>query len=199
MKSRCLRALKDYRCKIFLKNNNNNNNANVSVRPLGNTLEDLNMFAEHLGCEVNVLDRQRFFEIFHTYQPSTFDEVKKVRVYLLMDDKHFDVIKNMTGFTGKNDFCHECNTTYSKKNTHRCPFKCKACKGYDIGCDESNLIPCESCNMDFYGSKCFEEHLRKEQENLPSVVSALDDVQNVRKYSIRQSTSVVLMNVKTAA
>lgn len=60
----------------------------MTVRPLGNTLQDLNIFAEYLGCEANVLERQRFFEINHTYKPSTFDEDNEHRVYLLMDVNH---------------------------------------------------------------------------------------------------------------
>ena len=78
-----------------------------------------------------------------------------------MDDEHFDVVTNMTGFLGKNNFYHKCKKSYSKTDVHNCPFKFSACKGYDIGCDETELVHCELYNMDFYGPKCFDEHLRE--------------------------------------
>lgn len=131
----------------------------VPIRsPHGNTFEDAKVFAEFLKCEVSILDRNHKFDITFLYKPKSFDE-RELRIYLLMEDNHFDVITSMTGFMAVNYYCHVCKKGYGKKGRHRCPYNCPACKSVSNDCDESNLIDCNSCNMTFYGEKCFDRHL----------------------------------------
>ena len=43
-----------------------NKNSDVQIFDDKTTIEDLNIFADHLGCEVNIVDVQHFFNITHT-------------------------------------------------------------------------------------------------------------------------------------
>lgn len=128
----------------------------------GNTFEDAKVFAEHL-CEICILDRNHKFDITFLYKPKSFD-VSELRVYLLMNDNHFDVITSMTGFMATNYDCHVCKKGYAKRGKHRCPYNCPACLSVTTDCDESNLIECNECNMTFYGDKFID--ILKETKNI---------------------------------
>ena len=82
--------------------------AGVLISDHGNTLEDVNTFANHLGVQINVVDTDYFNEIVPTANPDSSSII-----YLHKDKNHYDVITSMPAFLAKDYYCHTC-----KKGTH---------------------------------------------------------------------------------
>ena len=71
--------------------------ASVPITDYGNTLEDVNTFAEHLGVQINIVDANYFNEIIHTANPGA-----DKNIYLYKNKNHYDVITSMPAFLSKN-------------------------------------------------------------------------------------------------
>ena len=127
--------------------------AGVPISDHGNTLEDVNTFAKHLGVQINVVDTDYFNEIIHTANPDS-DNI----IYLHKDKNHYDVITSMPAFLAKDYHCHTCKKGYTRRDKHKCPDKCLSCFKAEkhVG---GNII-CKYCNRIFFGQKCYDEHLR---------------------------------------
>ena len=130
--------------------------AGVEISDHGNTLEDVDTFARHLGVQINVVDADYFNEIIYTTEQ---DSVDGKMIYLYKNKNHFDVITSMPGFLGKSYYCHTCKTSYKRRNCHKCPTKCLSCFKSDSDCSGEE-ITCRDCNRTFVGQKCFDEHKR---------------------------------------
>ena len=128
--------------------------AGVGINDFGSTLEDVNVFAKHLGVQINIVDEGHFNEITHTSEGGSIDG--KI-IYLYKNKNHFDVITSMPGFLGKDYYCHTCKKSYTHRDKHKCPKKCLSCFSYDSGC-KGPEITCNNCNRTFLGQKCFDKH-----------------------------------------
>ena len=96
--------------------------ANVESNDYGNNLFDVEIFAEHLGIEINIIDAEQFNSIFYTANKGSED-----KIYLLKTRNHFDMIKSLTAFYDSPYYCHECKKAYTKRDKHKCPSKCLPC------------------------------------------------------------------------
>ena len=96
--------------------------AGVPISDHGNTLEDVDTFAKHLGIQVNVIDTGYFNEIIHTSNPGSGNIV-----YLHKNKNHYDVITSMPAFLSKDYYCHTCKKGYTRRDKHKCPDKCLSC------------------------------------------------------------------------
>ena len=144
--------------------------AGVEINEFGNDLEDVNVFAKHLGIQINIVDADYFNEIIYTSEGESTDG--KI-IYLYKNKNHYDVITSMPGFLGKNYYCHTCKESYTRRDKHKCPTKCLACFKYDSNCSGSG-ITCDDCNRIFLGQKCFDEHKRNRSEGeKPDIVCDL--------------------------
>jgi len=86
----------------------------------GNDLEDTKIFEERLDIEIQIYDINSRMIYRGTQKPT--------KVYILVNDKHYDVISNLTGFT-----C--ANTSYNKSRDE----KCKAC-GNKTNCNVKSRV-----------------------------------------------------------
>ena len=64
--------------------------AGVPISDHGNTLEDVDTFAKHLGIQINVIDTDYFNEIIHTANPDSTNII-----YIHKNKNHYDVITSM--------------------------------------------------------------------------------------------------------
>ena len=129
----------------------------VSVNEFGSTIEDLNSFAEHLNVQISVIDGDNNNTLIHT-SPNTY--ANDMRIYLFKTDNHFDLIKSMKGFLNKTYYCHDCQVPYTKRDLHKCIYKCKACFAGSLGNCLGEPQECSECNRTFFGKECFDEHKR---------------------------------------
>ena len=127
-------------------------NAGVGISGHGNTLEDVDTFAKHLGIQINIVDADYFNDIIHTANP---DATEMIYIY---KNKNHDVITSMPAFLGKDYYCHTCKKSYKCRDKHRCPLKCLAC--FKTEHHSGGKITCGECNRVFFGQKCYGEHLR---------------------------------------
>ena len=116
-------------------------NAGVDISGHGNTLEDVDTFAKHLGIQINIVDADYFNDIIHTANSDATE-----MIYIYKNKNHYDVIISMPAFLGKDYYCHTCKKSYKCHDKHRCPLKCLACfktehhNGDKITCDECNIF-----------------------------------------------------------
>ena len=134
--------------------------AGVGINDFGNTLEDVDTFAKHLGVQINIVDANHFNEIIHT---SEGESIEGKIIYLYKNKNHYDVITSMPGFLCKEHYCHTCKKSYRHRDKHKCPNKCLSRFKYDSECNGSE-ITCNDCNRTFSGQKCFDEHKRNRSE-----------------------------------
>ena len=125
--------------------------AGVEINDFGNTLEDINTFAKHLGVQINIVDADYFNEIIYTSEGESIDG--KI-IYLYKNKNHYDVITSMPGFLGKDYYCHTCKKPYTHRDKHKCPKKCMSCFRYDSDC-KGPEITCNNCNRNVPRSKMF--------------------------------------------
>ena len=142
--------------------------AGVEISDHGNTLEDVDTFARHLGVQINVVDADYFNEIIYTTEQ---DSVDGKTIYIYKNKNHFDVITSMTGFLGKDYYYHTCKTSYTKRNCHMC-FR----SGSDCNGEETT---CRDCNRTFVGQKCFDEHKRNRAGKNSKNTNIVCDMVNV--------------------
>ena len=144
--------------------------AGVEINDYGNTLEDVNTFAKHLGIQINIVSQDYFNEIIHTTDEDAVDG--KV-IYLHKNKNHYDVITSMTGFLCKEHYCHSCKKPYRHRDKHKCPSKSLSCFKSNSNC-KGPEITCKDCNRVFHGSKCFNKHKRNRSKGKkPDIVCDL--------------------------
>ena len=113
--------------------------AQVEINDYGNNLSDIEVFAKHLGIEINIIDAEQFNSIVYTANKGSED-----KIYLLKTRNHFDMIKSLTAFCDSPYYYHECKKAYTKRVKHKCPSKCLSCFTYakERNCD-GKKIACE--------------------------------------------------------
>ena len=124
----------------------------MAISDHGNTLEDINTFAKHLGVQINVFDTDYFNEIIHTANP----EATNIIYLHKKKNNHYDVITSMPAFLSKKYYCHTCKKGYTRRDKHKCPDKRLAC--FKAEKHVGDNIVCKYCNRVFFGEKCYEEH-----------------------------------------
>ena len=127
--------------------------AGVPVTDYGNTLENVEKFAQHLGIQINIVDADYFNEIIYTANTDAAEII-----YVYKNKNHYDVITSMPAFLGKGFYCHTCKKSYTQRDKHRCPLKCLSC--FKTEHHTGDKITCDKCNRTFVGKNCFDEHLR---------------------------------------
>ncbi|KAE8741733.1 hypothetical protein FOCC_FOCC012728 [Frankliniella occidentalis] len=90
-------------------------------------------------------------------------EEKRITLYYSTKIKHFAVIRSMTGFTGRQEYCFRYRQAYDSIGRHVCLDACRKCHGTGV---EKALCPvqpryrkkCDVCNSTFYNNTCFDGH-----------------------------------------
>ena len=127
--------------------------AGVDISDHPNTLEDVEMFARHLGVQINIVDTDYFNEIIYTSNNNA-NEI----IYLHKNKNHHDVIMSMHAFLAKDYYCHTCKKGYTRRDKHKCPNKCLSC--FKTEQHTGDKIICDKCKRTFFGHKCYQAHLR---------------------------------------
>lgn len=83
-------------------------------------------------------------------------------INLLFDpeERHYDVILNLTGASGSRYFCERCNVAYNFVDLHTCSSVCPRCFGSPACSTTEVQKKCEDCLRYFFGDACFERHAR---------------------------------------
>ncbi len=83
-------------------------------------------------------------------------------IYLLYNDRHFDLITSMSAYLNRGYWCHECKKGYDNKPEHRCRDTCMVCRsGNCLMSDEvDEWVRCLDCNRYFKSRACYENHKR---------------------------------------
>ena len=89
--------------------------AQVEINNYGNDLSDVEVFAKHLGIEINIIDAEQFNSILYTANKGSKD-----KIYLLKTRNHFNMVKSLTAFYDSPYYCHECKKAYTKRDKHKC-------------------------------------------------------------------------------
>ena len=108
----------------------------IPIKHSGNDLKDLNNIAEKLNMQITVHAINR--DVVH----STCD--KEVKIFILLDNNHYDSIVNITGFKGaeRKLYCNACNSSPECK---------KALRDTQV---------CLHCNKLFYNKSCIYSHIK---------------------------------------
>ena len=90
-------------------------------------------------------------------------------IFLWLNDAHYDLIVSPTHFAKVNSgqYCFACMRYFAlheTKQTHICQTEdsCKSCYSNNIKCAKEDFkIECTQCNVLFFNSQCFQNHLTK--------------------------------------
>ena len=114
--------------------------SNVKVTDYGNSFEDVKLFEEYLNIQIQIYNLESR-QIYKGHE-------KPIKIYILLSEKHYDVISNIDGFT-----C--ANASHHKAENGRCKM-CNAPSKCDFNLSK---ITCKYCNKEFYGPICFQNHI----------------------------------------
>ena len=100
------------------------------------------------------------------------DVVNERKLYLLLDEKHYHVIKDMKTITGTAYYCVKCENGFDHDDFshHRCEgLRCGSCQ--QLNCmdflnrpDRYEMIGCDLCCREFFGQNCLLNHHTKTAE-----------------------------------
>ena len=129
--------------------------AGVAIKVIGNSYDDLNIFATHLKSTVDVYDKDEYDHLVFTTNNKEYED----RIILYKNGNHFDLITNIAGFLGCRYYCSDCRVSYANRDMHKCKNKCPLCLKYFLNekCS-GKIIHCDDCNKDYKGYICFNEH-----------------------------------------
>ena len=117
------------------------------------TLEKIQKSNEFLGYQIIVIEFKSQRQLFKG------PEAEK-EIYLLWDENHFDLIKEMNAYVGRTYYCKHCNRGFQSVNLHKCDNTCQSCRS-TTKCTPGNVkIPCNSCGNFFESDQCFDNHIR---------------------------------------
>ena len=115
----------------------------IPIKATGNDFADLHDIEQKLNIEVQVYDLSKTL----VYQ----GHEKEIKLHILLNNKHFDVISNFRAFIGlRTDVENE-------------KLKCKACKNKTQCNLENKKVTCDSCFRLFYGKDCYDMHLTNDK------------------------------------
>ena len=125
-------------------------NAGLPMGPCG--IEEAKQFQAYLAeYQINIVSKEHNNNIIY----SGPDKDKKI--YLYMQNNHYDVITKAPGFFARNYYCHECKKAYDHREEHLCPNTCKCCGSHPI-CPELSWMPCNDCGRMFKSQQCYDQH-----------------------------------------
>ena len=140
------------------------------TRPCGT--DELKKFEQHLQSldfliRVFAADMQN--QCFFKEKEEDYTPEKKI-LHLVLVKEHYLFIRNINTYFGKEKFCEACNTAYKRLQSHRCPYRCEACK--DEACldrqGKRKETKCSLCLRSFYGPTCLQNHLNEKTQSCVS-------------------------------
>src|SRR3989442_1559255 len=113
---------------------------NIPIKDTGNDFSDIKSIEEKLEVEIQVYDLSTR-KIYAGVQ-------RLVKLYLLLDNNHYNVISKLPAFLGS-----KARSWEAKEK-----LKCEACKN-PTQCNKESKIKCQTCGKVFYSQSCFTSHI----------------------------------------
>ena len=117
-------------------------------------------YCDKLGIAIVLFDSRDFGKgseiLFDGRKESTPDVF-----YIIYDNdnNHYDLITNLAAAVSLRFFCSFCNKKYTHINSYVCDKICTACFTIPSCVTNLPLILCWDCLREFYGEKCFQNHI----------------------------------------
>ncbi len=116
----------------------------ILIKATGNDFADVQLIEKRLDIEI---------QIYNMKSKQIYAGVAKTdKIYLLIDNNHYDVISKLPAFIGSNARTWEANEK----------LKCEACKN-PTKCNKENKIKCQTCGKVFYSQNCFDSHIKNKK------------------------------------
>ena len=96
------------------------------------------------------------------------------RIFLVLEDGHYDGATSLTGMLNRNYFCHDCDRGFNEDDIKQHPCEGRRCAGcHALECPDwlaakeragegrfaHPNTPCNRCHRSFFGPTCFSHHL----------------------------------------
>lgn len=132
--------------------------AGVEIPPEGAGIPQLERFQAYLTdykiivYNYNTRGRDLYFE--------GENENAELKLNLLFNRGHYNVITSLTGVFGCNYYCESCHVPYKNRFEHKCNNVCYACKTVSPPCEmQDRGVYCDACNRTFKNPTCHAAHL----------------------------------------
>jgi hypothetical protein len=123
--------------------------AHVPLGPCG--MDEVKRFQTYLTeYQINIVSKDHQNSILYS------GPEQEKRIYLFLDDNHYDVITSMPAFLARKRYCHTCKKAYDHRADHLCPNSCECCRF--TNCPVVSWIYCNACNWHFKIQECFDRH-----------------------------------------
>ena len=119
------------------------------------TLADLVQFESVLKINICIVSRQKGNKCIIGQVNDN-----KNKVFLYLDNDHFDVIHNITGFFNK-AFCNSCLVPFNRTTGHSCESYCSVCVDSNCQYDASSAHQCLDCHYYCQSMDCYQRHKQK--------------------------------------
>ncbi|KAI1302111.1 hypothetical protein HDE_02635 [Halotydeus destructor] len=130
--------------------------ANVDISSGECGYEALKRYQDTLGSNYQLL-------VVAAATPNTFlfkgppAELPENQVCIIYNEGHYDALISIRAYLQCSYWCPKCCVGYNDKRKHNCVGRCDCCFS-NIVCEAAAKLHCQSCNRDFNGETCFENH-----------------------------------------
>lgn len=83
----------------------------------------------------------------------------KLKIYLIHENNHFNVVSSLTALFNCNYYCEKCNVIYFHKTQHICKEICQFCLRKTPCKKDDSQRYCSACSRQFPNASCFDIHL----------------------------------------
>ena len=123
------------------------------------SLMSVPLYESQVGCNIVVISKK--FQQEHRVYNGCSEHRDTLFLYHseVKGKGHFDVITNMTGFSGRSYYCNSCQKAFNNKHQHSCKDHCTVCGR--MGCKLESPEVCNDCNQTVRSYECFWAHQKK--------------------------------------
>ena len=118
-------------------------------------LHQLHKFEDAMDAKIYVIDAKQGMKLVYGREDIIRD--RTTSYYLFKLGNHVHPIVNIAAFWSKGNFCHHCQSPFTRAKSHSCPMHCTVC--LKDGCQlTDNPVPCEECGFVARSSDCYVRH-----------------------------------------
>jgi len=132
-------------------------------------LDDIPLYEEFLKVSICVVSAKLNEQIIYPGSEKYRSADNRIYLYHFApfqgDVWHFDVIKSMSAFMGKADYCYECDKALSSSSAklHSCKRWCILCGSKECEIFAGKEILCSDCNLTCRSAACLKRHQKVNQ------------------------------------
>ena len=109
--------------------------------------------------QIIIIDGKNYRNRLFVGSPSKVNKIYLLHGSTLDSDNHFDAVINIKGIMKLKHYCEHCHRDYSEIYQHKCEFICNDCFRYPKCDTNAIIIQCQTCNFEFNGAVCYQNHL----------------------------------------